>query len=101
MSRLIDAEKYRKEFLDSRDFEPMKILDFQPTVKAISLDKLKKAMEQIIDEKDFAYADFDEYKREVLEVEDTDDLPDDDFRYGMERCLEILNVLIAESEDKK
>lgn len=66
--------------------------------KAISLDKIKKAMEQIIDEKDFAYADFDEYKIEVLGVEDTDELPDDDFRYGMGRCLEILNVLIAESE---
>jgi hypothetical protein len=47
MSRLIDAEKYRKEFLDSRDFEPMKILDFQPTVKAISLDKVKQAREEI------------------------------------------------------
>lgn len=64
------------------------------------LDKIKKAMEQIIDEKDFAYADFDEYKREVLGVEDADDLPDDDFRYGMGRCLDILNKLIAESEGK-
>lgn len=68
--------------------------------KAIPLDKIKKAMEQIIDEKEFAYADFNEYKREVLGVEDVDDLPDDDFRYGMERCLEILNVLIAESEEQ-
>lgn len=33
--RLIDAEQYRKEFLNSRDFEPMKILDFQPTIDAI------------------------------------------------------------------
>lgn len=35
--RLIDAEQYRKEFLDSRDFEPMKILDFQPTIQAIPI----------------------------------------------------------------
>lgn len=48
MSRLIDAEKYRKEFLDSRDFEPMKILDFQPTVQAIPLDNVKKAREEFI-----------------------------------------------------
>lgn len=35
--RLIDAEQYRKEFLDSRDFEPMKILDLQPTVNAVPI----------------------------------------------------------------
>lgn len=29
---LIDKGVYRKEFLDSRDFEPMKILDFQPVI---------------------------------------------------------------------
>jgi hypothetical protein len=29
---LIDKSAYRKEFLDSRDFEPMKILDFQPII---------------------------------------------------------------------
>lgn len=61
------------------------------------LAKIKKAREQIIDEKDFAYADFERYKEEVLYVE-SDELPDDDFRYGMERCLEILDKLIAESE---
>ena len=69
-----------------------------PTVKAIPLDKVKQAREQIIDEKDFAYADFEQYKEEVLHAE-SDELPDDDFRYGMERCLEILNKLIAESEE--
>ena len=61
------------------------------------LDKIKQARKQIIDEKDFAYADFEQYKEEVLGVE-AGELPDDDFRYGMERCLEILNKLIAESE---
>lgn len=35
--KLIDAEQYRKEFLDSRDFEPMKILDLQPTVNAVPI----------------------------------------------------------------
>ena len=29
---LIDREVYRKEFLDSRTFEPMKILDMQQTL---------------------------------------------------------------------
>ena len=67
------------------------------TIQAIPLDKVKQAREQIIDEKDFAYADFEQYKEEVLYAE-SDELPDDDFRYGMERCLEILNKLIAESE---
>ena len=71
-----------------------------PTVQAIPLDKVKRAREQIIDEKDFAYADFEQYKEEVLHAE-SDELPDDDFRYGMERCLEILDKLIEESEGKE
>lgn len=63
--------------------------------KGVSLDDIKA---EIIEEKDFAYADFDEYKRQVLEVE-ADELPDDDFRYGMERYIEILNKYRTESED--
>jgi hypothetical protein len=66
----------------------------------VSLGKVKQAREQIIDEKDFAYADFEQYKEEVLHAE-SDELPDDDFRYGMERCLEILDKLIAESEEQR
>lgn len=70
-------------------------------VDVIPLNRIKQAIEQIIDEKDVAYADFERYKVECLgqDWEDAyDSLPQDDFRYGMERCLEILNELIAESE---
>ena len=49
---------------------------------------------QIKEESNFAYADFDKYKYEVLGVDDIDELPDDDFRYGMERALEIINEYI-------
>lgn len=54
-------------------------------------DEIKK---QIKEESEFAYADFDKYKYEVLGVDDIDELPDDDFRYGMERTLEIINEYI-------
>lgn len=72
--------------------------------KAIPLEKIKETRAQIIDEKDFAYADFERYKVECLgqDWEDAyDSLPQDDFRYGMERCLEILDKLIVESESKE
>ena len=78
--------------------DAIRVVSERPTVQAIPLDKVKQAREQIIDEKDFAYADFEQYKEEVLHAE-SDELPDDDFRYGMERCLEILDKLIAESEE--
>lgn len=74
------------------------IMSDLPTADVIPLAKVKQAREQIIDEKDFAYSDFDMYKEEVLNVE-SDELPDDDFRYGMERCLQILDKMIAESEE--
>ena len=35
MQRLIDANKYREEWLKSKTFEPMKLLDMSPTVLAI------------------------------------------------------------------
>lgn len=59
-------------------------------------DEIKK---QIKEESNFAYADFDEYKYEVLGVDDVDELPSDDFRYGMERALEIINEYIREVKE--
>ncbi len=49
---------------------------------------------EILEEKDYAYADFDQYKIDYLGVDAEyvkDELPQDDFRYGMERCVEIIN----------
>ena len=54
---------------------------------------------EIREEKEFAYADFERYKVECLgqDWEDAyDSLPQDDYRYGMERCLEIINKHIGE-----
>ncbi len=51
-----------------------------------------KLREGIRDEAEFAYADFDEYKYEVLGIDDVDDLPNDDYRYGMERALELIDI---------
>ena len=62
---------------------------------------LIKVINQIEDEKDFAYADFERYKVECLgqDWEDAyDGLPDDDFRYGMERALDIICEHIKENK---
>lgn len=64
------------------------------------LDKIKA---EILEEKECAYADFERYKVEYLEQdwEDAlDSLPQDDFRYGMERCIDILDKYKSESEEK-
>lgn len=62
---------------------------------------LDKIRAEILEEKECAYADFERYKVEYLgqDWEDVlDSLPQDDFRYGMERALEIIRKHIAESE---
>ena len=62
------------------------------------LDKIRAEM---FEEKECAYADFERYKVEYLgqDWEDAlDSLPQDDFRYGMERAIEILDKYKAESE---
>ena len=54
---------------------------------------------KICEEQECAYADFERYKVEYLgqDWEDVlDSLPQDDFRYGMQRCIEIINKHIAE-----
>lgn len=59
---------------------------------------------EIAEEKEHAYADFERYKVEYLgqDGEDVlDNLPQDDFRYGMERCIDIIDKYKAESEDKE
>lgn len=58
---------------------------------------------EIAEEKEHAYADFERYKVEYLgqDWEDAlDSLPQDDFRYGMERCIDIIGKYKVESEDK-
>lgn len=55
---------------------------------------LGKIRAEILEEKECAYADFDKYKVDYLGVDSRyveDELPYDDFRYGMERCIEIID----------
>lgn len=62
------------------------------------LDELR---DEIAEEKEHAYADFERYKVEYLgqDWKDAlDSLPQDDFRYGMERCIDIIDKYKAESE---
>lgn len=57
----------------------------------ILFDKIRS---EIIEEKDFAYADFERYKVEYLDVDAEyveDELPHDDFRYGMERAIDLID----------
>lgn len=51
------------------------------------LDKIKA---EITDEAEYAYTDFERYKEDILHSE-FDELPEDEFRYGLERALEIIN----------
>lgn len=56
---------------------------------------------EIAEEKEHAYADFERYKVEYLgqdEEDVLDSLPQDDFRYGMERCIDIIDKYKVESE---
>ncbi len=65
---------------------------------------IDKIRAEILEEKECAYADFERYKVEYLgqDPEDVlDSLPQDDFRYGLERAIEIINKYKEESEDQE
>lgn len=90
-----DTEKEIQEVNDYRWFKS--ILEELPPVTP-KIDVLDKIIAEIDDEAEYAYADFDEYKYDILHAE-PDELPDDDFRYGLRRAIEIINKYKAESED--
>ena len=61
-------------------------------MNGILLDHVFKTItDGIKEEADYSYADFEQYKADMLDAE-ADELPDDDFRYGMERAIEIINA---------
>lgn len=64
--------------------------------KKNSINMIDKIKAEILDEAEYAYADFNQYKEDILHAE-PDELPDDDFRYGMERAVEIINKCKRES----
>jgi hypothetical protein len=64
------------------------------------IDVLDKIRAEIDDEADYAYADFDQYKEDILYAE-PDELPDDDFRYGLRRAIEIINKYREKVRDKE
>ena len=68
----------------------------------IEREVLDKIRAEIAEEKEHAYADFERYKVEYLgkDWEDAlDSLPQDDFRYGLERAIELIDKYKAETED--
>ena len=65
---------------------------------------LDKIRAKLLEEKECAYADFERYKVEYLGQswdDALDSMPQDGFRYGMERCIEIIDKYMTESEDKE
>ena len=65
-------------------------LDELREYKKNNINMIDKIKAEILDEAEYAYADFDRYKEDILYAE-PDELPNDDFRYGMERAVEIIN----------
>jgi len=69
-----------------------------PTIPLSVIGDIKATIRE---EQECAYADFERYKVEYLgqDWEDVlDSLPQDDFRYGMQRCIEIINKHISGKE---
>ena len=61
---------------------------------------LGKIKAEILDEAEYAYADFDRYKEDILYAE-PDELPDDDFRYGLERAVGIIDKYKKSDKESK
>lgn len=88
-----------------KDFDEIIALAVDCFVLRERLEENKKAWKvtrgEIDEEKEYAYADFEEYKKDMLEVEDEDDAPQDYFWYGLQRALEIIGVNEPKIGDEK
>lgn len=84
--RLIDADAFERSVMcsDAEDMQDV-IYALRDYPTAYDLDKV---VEQLEDEKEFAYADFDEYVNEVCLCLDAE--YDDLFNKGLERAIEIV-----------
>lgn len=91
-SEVLKEIKYYIE--DLPPYSPDEVAEaLEMAIKALEQgDVLEKIRAEILDEAEYAYADFDQYKEDILHAE-PDELPDDDFRYGLERAIEIINKL--------
>ena len=75
-------------------------LDELREYKKNSINMIGKIRAEILDEAEYAYADFDRYKEDILYAE-PDELPDDDFRYGLERAVEIIDKYKGSNKESK
>ena len=84
--RLIDADAFERSVMcsDAEDMQDV-IYALRDYPTAYDLDKV---VEQLEDEKEFAYADFDEYVNEVCPYLDAEYA--DLFNKGLERAIEIV-----------
>lgn len=89
--RILEA---RYNLVSSKDKETIDILE-ELAIKALEREPiLDNIRAEILEEKEYAYADFEQYKVDYLgqdEEDVLDSLPQDDFRYGMERTIEIID----------
>ena len=72
-----------------------------PSVTPQLTEALDKIRAEVLDEAEYAYADFEQYKVDYLGADAEyveDELPQDDFRYGMERAIEIIDKYKVKSE---
>ena len=91
---------YNVQRLDTLTQEEMTAVAM--AIKALEQEPvLDKIRAELIEEKECAYADFERYKVEYLGQDwgdAYDSLPQDDFRYGMERAIELIDKHKTESE---
>lgn len=100
--RIIDADKFLKYLIFSKHIDGLTCGEVKEAIEMCKVDIFGKLRAEILEEKECAYADFERYKVEYLgqDLEDAlDSLPQDEFRYGMERAIELIDKYKAESED--
>lgn len=98
---IIDADKFLEYLIFSKHIDGLTCGEVKEAVEMCKVDVLGKIRAEILEERECAYADFERYKVEYLgqdEEDVLDSLPQDDFRYGMERAIEIINKYKTESE---
>ena len=90
---IVPIEEFDRSRWYDKDSDDLDFLTDEEKTVVIN-DMINKIRSELIEEKECAYADFLRYKVKYLGQgcqEAYDSLPEDDFRYGMERAIEIID----------
>lgn len=98
VGRMIGQMQRQLEIELALEIKPQESIERKNKPDVVERSKIDKTITQLEEEKEFAYANFEEYNEEVLSYDDTDIYERDSCYIGLTRAIEIIKRNIGDEE---